>query len=427
MKRPALLGPALAVAFASVVLAAGGSVDRARAQPPYGPPYAFGSLGDGSWDWFADPRAVTVQAPVQLTFVGWVSWTGQVTIAAYTPAFGVVERHVIGHVYHDDHAEPAILVEPDGRLTAFWSQHNGSHMYYRTTLEPDNITAWGPALQVPSNVPGRLGYTYPNPVILSAEQDRTYLFWRGGDWSADYATRSSAGVWTHARRLIVSRNQRPYVKVDSDGVGTIAFAFTNGHPRNVLTSIYYLQYHGGALWTAGGRRIAPLSRAPVRPSRSELVYDARRGHAGAWVWDVALAGGHPVIVYATFPTNADHVYWYARWTGSRWSLHKLIDAGPSISPRSIEFEYSGGIALDHSDPSVVYLSRHVKGGWEIERWQTADGGAGWVRQVVVPADGTDNVRPIVPRGSTPGAFDLLWLRGPYNTYTTYRTQIEFGR
>ena len=46
---------------------------------------------------------------------------------------------------------------------------------------------------------------------------------------------------------------------------------------------------------------------------------------------------------------------------------------------------------------------------------------------MVPADGTENVRPVVPRGYTGGPMGLLWLRGVYGTYTDYRTSVAFSR
>jgi hypothetical protein len=98
-------------------------------------------------------------------------------------------------------------------------------------------------------------------------------------------------------------------------------------------------------------------------------------------------------------------------------------AGGSISPTTIEYEYSGGITLDHSDPGIVYLSRETAGGWDIERWVTHDGGDTWSHRVVVPSDGLDNVRPVVPRGG--GPIQVLFLRGDYRSYTTYRTSIAF--
>ncbi len=137
--------------------------------------------------------------------------------------------------------------------------------------------------------------------------------------------------------------------------------------------------------------------------------------------------GEPVIVYATFPSGGNHAYWYARWTGRRWVSHFLTRAGGSISPTTFEWEYSGGITLDHSDPSVLYLSRQVDGSFQIERWVTTDGGTSWRHRVVVRGGALDNVRPVVPRGSHGGPMSLLWLRGDYINYRSYRTEIAYLR
>ena len=388
----------------------------------------FDIWGHGSWSWFGDPRAVYVAGQYREVFVAWLDWSGGVTVGAYDPQFGVRRKTVIGHLFHDDHSAPSIFVEPDDRLTVFWSAHNGSRMYYRSSLRPEDISGWGPLQHVPSNIQGSLGFTYPNPILLPAEDNKLYLFWRGADWSEDYATRTLDGRWSPPHRLLAVAGQRPYVKLDGNGRDRIAFAFTNGHPRNVLSSIYYAAYHAGSLWTAGGRSISRIDQEPIALSRADLVYNAQATHISAWVWDVALdSGGRPVIVYATFPSNQRHEYWYADWTGTRWVSHFLTIGGGTISPGGMEYEYSGGIALDHSNPSVVYLSRQVADGFEIERWTTTDGGARWRHKVVVAAGGTDNVRPVVPRGWDHGPMSLLWLHGNYGSYTEYRTSIEYLR
>jgi BNR repeat-containing family member len=389
---------------------------------------ALGSWGGGSWSWFGDPRAVYVAGRTDRIFVGWLDWSGAVTVGAFDRRSGVTRKHVVAYAYHDDHSSPSILVEADKRITVFWSAHNGREMYYRTTRRPEDISDWGPLRHVPSNVSGSYGFTYPNPVLLPGVNDRLYLFWRGGNWSEDYATRTSHGQWSRARQLISVPHQRPYLKVDSNGRDEIALAFTDGHPRNVLSSVYYAAYRDGVLWTAGGRRIARITRRPIAPRQADLVYDARVSRTPAWVWDVALdARDRPAIVYATFPSRYLHKYWYARWTGKRWVSRFLSVAGGTISPDGIEYEYSGGITLDHSDPSVLYLSRQVSDGFEIERWTTRDGGAHWRHRVVVPAGGTQNVRPVVPRGWDRGAMSLLWLRGDYGSYVSYRTSIDYFR
>jgi putative BNR repeat neuraminidase len=385
-----------------------------------------GSFGPGSWCWFGDPRAVRVLGRYDQTFVGWVDWQGRITIGAYDPHFGVIRTHVVGLLFHDDHSAPAIFVEPDNRLTVFWSGHNGPAMFFRSTLRPEDISAWGPMQRVRSNFEGPRGFTYPNPVLLPAESNKLYLFWRGSNWGPDFAIRTIDGRWSAAHHLVTAPGQRPYMKVASNGSDTIAMAFTNGHPRERITSLYYVTYRAGALWSASGRRIANLKNAPITPQQSDVIYDGQVTGVSSWVWDVAIdRGGHPVVVYATFPSAQDHVYWYARWNGQRWISHFMTFAGPTISPTTIEAEYSGGITLDHSDPSVVYLSRKVGAEFEIERWVTRDGGYTWSHTPVVRNPGTDDLRPIVPRGADGGPGGLLWIRGHYGSYTSYRTSIEF--
>jgi hypothetical protein len=390
--------------------------------------------GDGAWCWFADPRAVHVVGRYDQTFVGWIDWRGDIVVGQDDARFGVFRAHAIARMAPDDHSSPALLVEPDYRLTVFYSGHNGRAMFYRTSLRPEDISAWGPARRVSVNIAGPDGYTYPNPVILPAEHDSLWLFWRGADFSADYATRTLDGRWGPARRLIHGRpppvpfgpvpGVRPYVKVDTNGRDTIAIAFTDGHPREQLSSVYYAAYRDGSIWSASGRRIQPLSAGPIEPRATDIVYNAQQNGASAWVWDVAFdQASHPVIVYATFPSIFNHAYWYARWDGHRWTSHFLTSAGPSISPNGLEQQYSGGLALDHADPSIVYLSRQIGGSFAIERWHTDNAGQTWHTTMAEATPGVNNVRPVVPRGSDNGPIRLLWMRGNYGAYTDYATQV----
>ncbi len=419
----------LALLIAAPARASTGLVGPARATTGFvGPARATtGSFGPGSWCWFADPRAVQVTGQYNETFVGWIDWAGHVEIGAYDPEYGVQQTHTIATLFHDDHSSPTILVEPDKRLTVFYSAHNGSKLDFRSTLRPEDISAWGPVQQINSSLPGRMGYTYPNPVLLPAEGDKLYLFWRGHDYGQAYATRTLDGRWSAARPLIDNPGQRPYVKVASNNRDLISFAFTNGHPREGRTSVYYAAYRAGSLWTAGGRRIIPLRKAPIAPAQGDVVYNGQATGISSWVWDVALdSRERPVIVYATFPTPRTDEYWYAHWTGRRWVSHFMTFGGPSISPGTIETQYSGGLALDHANPSIVFLSRKVRGAFEIERWTTSDGGYRW-RHTTVVRGGGDNVRPVVPSGWDGGPMGLVWLRGDYRTYTTYRTSIAFQK
>jgi hypothetical protein len=391
-------------------------------------------LGAGSWCWFSDPRAIQVG---DSTYVGWLSRTGAVVVAQYTeqPAKardGVASApkettHVVGRLFHDDHGSPSLLAEPDGRITVFFSGHNSTATSYRSTTEPGEITSWGPDKKVKSEIRGRRGVTYTNPNMLPAEHNKLYLFWRGPTYGQAYATRTAGGTWSAAHQLIVQRGERPYLKTATNGSNTIGFAYTNGHPRETLTNIYYAEYRHGWLLHANARRIKRLSSAPIGPSQGDLVYDAAKTHVSAWVWDIAFdRHSQPVIVYATFPSKDNAQYWYANWTGHRWVSHFMTDAGGSIAPATIEQQYSGGITLNHSATNIVYLSREVDGGFDLERWTTGDGGHRWRHATVVhAAKGLDNVRPTVPRGWTKGPMGVLWLRGDYGSYTTYKTSIAY--
>src|SRR4051794_22937605 len=312
---------------------------------------------------------------------------------------------------------------PDGRIRVYYSAHNGSAMYYRTARAPEDITAWDAPRTMPTNMSGPYGFTYPNPIRLSAER-KTYLFWRGGNYNPTFATQPDGSQsWSAAANLVLVSGQRPYVKYAPKGGDTIGFAFTNAHPAALSDiNIYYAAYRGGSLYRADGTRIGPLG-TPISPSQASKVYDTA---SKAWVHDLAFDGnGRPVVVFAAFPTATDHRYMYARWTGTKWFTSEITPAGGSISLDGKEPYYSGGITLDHEDPSTVYLSRDVGGVFQVETWKTGDGGASWTKQDVSAPDTVNNLRPISPRGLIPFSGDLsvVWVRGIYNSYVDYKTSI----
>jgi hypothetical protein len=68
---------------------------------------------------------------------------------------------VVAHIIHDDHSDPSLLVEPDQRLTVFWSGHNGAQLDYRTTVRAGDITAWTSVVQIRQRIRGTDGFTSP--------------------------------------------------------------------------------------------------------------------------------------------------------------------------------------------------------------------------------------------------------------------------
>jgi len=103
-----------------------------------------GTLGDGAWCWFADPRAVRFSGLRRRTYVGWTAQNGDIEIAAYDHDSLVRTTARLGNETPvDDHNNPAIQILPDGRVRVYWSEHGGAELWYRTSLAPEDITAWG--------------------------------------------------------------------------------------------------------------------------------------------------------------------------------------------------------------------------------------------------------------------------------------------
>jgi PKD repeat protein len=378
-------------------------------------------IGDGAWSWFGDPRAITHDGR---TYVGWVDQEGDVKVSSYDHATGERVTAVLqARLNQDDHANPSLQVRPDGRLVVYYSRHVGPSMHYRVSSQPEDVRSWGAPQTVPTNTPGIRGYTYPNPIRLE-DEGATYLFWRGGNYNPTFSIQlDGESSWSPARTLITMPGERPYVKYDSSGGDTIHVAYTNAHPTEFgNVNIYYARVRAGKIERVGGQQIGSLDD-PITPAEGDLVYD---GTEQAWVHDVAAdSAGNPVIVFASFPSATDHRYHYARWTGLSWDVHQITPAGGSFREDGGSPDYSGGITLDHEDPSRVYLSRQVAAGaWQVETWTTPDGGASWSSQALTA--GGKNVRPVSPRGMAAfgGDMSVIWMNGAYPSYVTYDTEIH---
>ena len=398
-------------------------------QAPRAPPIVFSS--DGAWCWFQDPRAVHVRGLHDRVYAAWVTSKGALQVGAWDRLTGRIETTTLkDHWEIDDHDSPSFLVLPDRRLMVFYTRHNRIGLYTRTTAEPEDIRSWGPEIVIA----GTQKITYSHPVYL-ADEKRMYVFWRGESWKPTFSTSLDGSTWTTPRVLVEEEDSgtdiaRPYFKIASDGKSEIHITFTDGHPRDDrLNSIHYLEYRSGFFYKANGTRIGSIDTLPVRQRDCDLVYDARRSRVRAWVWDIALdASGNPVIAYARFPKESAHYYHYARWLGDRWLDTALVAAGgwfPQTPAGTKEREphYSGGIALDHDDPSIVYLSRQVKGMFEIERWATPDRGMTWTSKPITRDSTEPNVRPVLARNVGASGEVLLWMRGDYVYWTDYHTRI----
>ncbi len=401
---------------------------------------------DGAWCWFSDPRAIYHEGDHQRTYATWINSYGDIEVGYYDHSTGNISTAVIEDNFQaDDHNNPSLVIDSDGRLMIFYSEHaTEKPIYMRKSVHPEDITGWEDRRSLDLNDAEKYQsysdtYTYTNPQYL-AQEDKLFMFWRGSDFKPNYAVSQDGGkTWSDGRILILPdrkyRDRRSYLKVSSNGEDRIHLAFTDGHPRREPTnSIYYMYYQGGAFYKADGTKIKEIGDEPVSPGETSRVYNAAPSKERAWIWDVTGdEDGNPVLVYAKFPDNKTHIYSYARWDGSNWQNYEMIDSGPWF-PETPEGQdepepnYSGGVVMDHENPNTVYLSRQKQGVFEIEQWSTSTGGESWDHKVVTQNSEQDNVRPFAVRNAEEGnPLQFLWMKNTrYIHYTDYLSSIQMS-
>jgi hypothetical protein len=395
----------------------------------------------GIWTWYQDPRAIYYKGTHEKTYVTYFSTyqnPGAAAIASYDHATGEIDTFFLKTNWgYDDHNNPSLLVLPNGHLISFYSEHNGGAWFTRTSTNAEDITSWGPELKVNE------GCTYPNVCQLSAEGangNRIYIFFRGpsvqtGDFGMPYyQTSDDAGAtWSKAIRYFdggtsnVGGGIRPYCKYVSNGKDKI-YMLIEGDNRNnpPPKPTYFMYLYNGGFYKMNGtliKTVAQDSASPVTTAQLDTVYDPAnppdgvKGTIGTG-WDIALDSvGYPVFVYDIYdPSGANHRYYYYRWDGTKWNHHFIINSGGPMTENGNEVGFGGGLVLDHANINVVYLSTHVNGVFELERWVTADKGLTWRTWQITSGSAAKNCRPVVPRNTPGGKIDVVWNYGTYITY-----------
>nr|MBX2875170.1 BNR repeat-containing protein [Saprospiraceae bacterium] len=137
---------------------------------------------DGAWCWFSDPRAVSLN---QQIFAGWVTSDGSIMVGSYHEKTGVSKQVTLYPQFNkDDHANPSLIILPDNRLMVFFSAHSTRGrgekepaISYAITKRPADISEWEDLQRITQNAEGPRAFCYNNPVMLSEEDNRIYIFW----------------------------------------------------------------------------------------------------------------------------------------------------------------------------------------------------------------------------------------------------------
>lgn len=379
---------------------------------------------DGAWCWFSDPRAIYVDDKM---FGGFVDKEGSIWAFCYDPSTCQSKQYkLFNKLDYDDHANPSIMALSDQRLVLFFSAHGGtknSPIYYAVSKYPSDISSWEEVQEINPEMEGSLGVCYTNPVMLSDENNRVYLFFRGRDFKPTCIYTDDLKTWSQPINLVrndpgYGQGGRPYTKITTNHKDKIFFAFTDAHPRDRATnSIYFMMYKNGKICKADGTVVSE-TLGSIIPSQVDKVYDATRTFDKAWIWDIAFDESEkPILVYARFSDRDNkHSYWYARWNGIKWENHKITDAGQWFQRTEYvkekpeyECNYSGGIYLDHENPNILYTSRPINDRFEIEKWTFTGGKQKWITEAITYQSEKDNVRPFVVRNHRGSQPSVLWM------------------
>jgi hypothetical protein len=384
---------------------------------------------DASWCWFSDPRAVAYKGKSDRLYFSSINSKGDVVISAKNVKSAETETYILHQKLQiDDHNVPALLFLPDGKLLAFYTEHNG-RFFMRKSKNSEDIKDWEEEQVI--NFGGKK-ITYAHPVMLKSENNRIYMFFRGSDWRPSISYSDDLGSsWSRAQGLIESKGvkNRPYLKVSSNNTSRIDFTFTDGHPGvEPKNSVYHMYYEKGFFHQTNGTKIKKINELPVWHGDVNKVYDAAKTGVKAWIADIALdKKDNPVIVYTQFQDDKDHRYHYTQWDGKKWQDEELCKAGGSVCvvPEGLENtepNYSGGISLDHNDPSNVYLCKPVNNIFELSHWQKIN--TKWMVTEITSGSKENNMRPYVVLQKHKKNPIVLWMTGTYRHYTKFNTDFR---
>ena len=321
---------------------------------------------NGVWSWFSDPRAVYFEGKHKRTYAGWIDNYGDVHIGFYDHDTEEIQSHVLyDNLEIDDHNNPTILFDAKGHLMVFFNTHlqDERPLFMRTSKNPEDISEWKSLKELYLNddkkypKAKKFNHTYTNPVRLSKEDGKLYIFWRGIDMKPSYSVSTDNGETWSTGEILFTPNEdnnlkSPYTKVYSDGVSKIHFVFTDGHPtKEKKNGLYYMYYEKGAFYKANGDKIKDAHQLPILQDELDVIFESNT--IKSWNWDIAQdENGNPIVTYAKFPDEHTHIYAYATFSNNQWKSYDLLNAGgwfPETRNGTVEAEpHYAGVPPGHT-------------------------------------------------------------------------------
>lgn len=390
----------------------------------------------GAWCWFADPRALhheNASETINSTYIGYIDIHGNIKASQYNFISGKRNEVLIRSYFQpDDHNTPSFLILPDERIMIFYSRHTDEAcFYYRISKNPGDITSLGAEKKIETNN----NTTYPSPFILSDDPTHFYLCWRGIKWHPTIARYTLPDIQDNVSadwgpfQMIQSTAARPYCKYYSNGTDKIYLAYTTGHPDNEYPNYTYFNYidiNTLQLKDIEGTVLSTIAEGPhnINKTKYPILYPKALVDSPTnqrdWIWQTSLdKDGLPLIAMVQISKDkAVHNYYYVKWTGETWKKTFLAYGGGHFHQSSdLELCYSGGMAIDDSDPNTVYCSVPVSGNsgkvYEIMKYKVSENGVVTSTEQVTTNSPLNNVRPYIVANSGTSPLKLVWMYGNY--------------
>jgi hypothetical protein len=427
---------------------------------------------NGAWCWYQDERAVvdTLAQRIILGSVASGSGTGggprdrTVDGVIFDLADRRPQRSDLApqgtYPYADDHDAPAFVLWPNGRVTAQYAGHNNDFLSRFRTLDGDT---WSPETSFDWTSVGAVSgeqTSYSNPHYLPNE-GRAYSFVRCIENRSPHflVTSNMGATWNYGGQLVepdgVVGYNSGYFRYSDNGADRIDFICTEGHPRDLHTSIYHGYISNGMSFQSDGTvvdtnlfdQLCPVSRDFTLVFSNGTVMPDGMTNYRCWNSDVQryADGTVQAIIHARINNdtggndssiNPNHSFFFCRYDGTNWATTYLCQAGTKMY--SSEADYVGLGALSPNDPKTIFIStrfdpRAVTPGVidtnppfatvrEIWKGVTTNRGMSFMWTMVTSNSVHDNFRPIVPAWNADDVA-LLWFRGTYSTAQSFDSAI----
>jgi hypothetical protein len=446
---------------------------------------------DGAWSWYMDERSIFDPTNGNLlvgsntsssVFYPNTSGSGRPKgtdeVVTFNPTTGSRSRFQLGSLSVDDHDDAGLVILPNGKYLAMYSNHGNTNMgdylrRYRISTNPHDasswsaeqsfnwqtVTGWNTAPNANNRVSYHNLYYLPDD---NGGQGQLYNFSRGTHQSANVLTfNMNTNTWNWDGQLTQSSSggySTGYIKYASNGTNKIYFMSTETHPRDFNNNLWAGYVSNGKTYDMQGNLIDTLGDnvdtggAGAVPDITQFtnvtlgdgntlanpaLNSAANGTGIHRLWTVDLAvgkDGNPYGMYigrddtaASNPgittTPIDHRLFYTRWTGTKWVNTEIAKMGDRLY--TPEEDYTGNGAVVPGDPNTLYISTQYDPRFglnnttatahrEIYKGVTTDGGADWTWTAITQNSTYDNLRPSVPQ--TDGTHSaLIWFRGTYTS------------